>query len=342
MTYSSIISDANYATHLSFLVKNDPKHGYILLGSSEYLKSLLINTIRKRLAISYSLDCQTLFGDELETRKLEDIMTTNNFFFTGRILLIRHFFSLPKKVAKELTTLNLFVNIPDDTYILIEDEGTSRDFASIKKLFPTFHILEDTTLDRKTFTIWIKKRFEANKMEPAPEMIDQFCASCGYDLDFAIQGIDRIAMQYKGKEPDWKEIISQYRKEQNDIIFALSDSIMQNNSGKALMILGNLIRQGKSPEELFYYLLNHFQFLVQVKLTSIDYKDKGNTAAALHGINKYRVEKAYDQVRSVSIQRLQEIFKELVRIDMNVKSGIELDLSNSLTIWVGKPRGKAS
>jgi DNA polymerase III delta subunit len=78
---------------------------------------------------------------------------------------------------------------------------------------------------------------------------------------------------------------------------------------------------------------------VQVKLTSIDYKDKGNTAAALHNMNKYRVEKAFDQIRSVSIQRLKEIFKELVTIDKNIKSGVELDLSNSLTIWVGKPRG---
>jgi DNA polymerase-3 subunit delta len=339
MTYSSASSDANYATHLSHLVKNEPKHGYLLLGNSEYLKNLLINTIRKKLTLTYSLDFQTLFGDELEARKLEDVMTTNNFFYTGRVLLIRHFFSLPKKVAKELTTMNLFAKIPDDTYILIEDEGTSRDFASIKKLFPAFHILEDTTLDRKTFTVWIKKRFEANKIEPTQEQIDQFCATCGYDLDFAIQGIDRIAMQYKGGEPDWKEIISRYRKEQNDIIFALSDTIMQYKPDKALMILGNLIRQGKSSEELFYYLLNHFQFLVQVKLTSIDYKDKGNTAAALHSMNKYRVEKAFDQIRSVSIQRLKEIFKELVTIDKNIKSGVELDLSNSLTIWVGKPRG---
>jgi DNA polymerase III delta subunit len=338
MTYSSTNTELNYASHLSYLVKNEPKHGYLLLGTSEYLKNLLISSIRKKLNLTYSLDFQTLFGDELETRKLEDVMTTNNFFYTGRILLIRRFFSLSKKVAKELGTLNLFSKIPDDTYILIEDEGTSRDFASIKKLFPSFHVLEDTSLDRKLFTTWIKKRFEANKMEPTPEQIDQFCATCGFDLDFAIQGIDRIAMQYKGEEPDWKEIINRYRKEQNDIIFALSDTIMQYQPDKALMILGNLIRQGKSSEELFYYLLNHFQFLIQVKLTSIDYKDKGNTAAALHSQNKYRVEKAYDQIRSVSIQRLQEIFKDLVTIDMNIKSGVELDLSNSLTIWVGKPR----
>jgi DNA polymerase III delta subunit len=339
MTYSSPNSDSNYAAHLSFLVKNDPKHGYIILGTSEYLKNLLINTIRKKLSLSYTLDFQTLFGDELESRKIEDILTSNNFFYSGRILLIRHFFSLPKKVAKELTSLNLFAKLSEDTFVLIEDEGSSRDFASIKKLFPTFHVLEDTSLDRKTFTVWIKKRFEANKMDPSSTVIDQFCATCGYDLDFAIQSIDRIAMQFKGKDPDWKEILAHYHKEQNDIIFALSDSIMQLNPDKALMILGNLIRQGKSPEELFYYLLNHFQFLVQVKLTSIDYKDKGNTATALHSINKYRVEKAFDQIRSISIQHLQQIFKELVTIDMNIKSGVELDLSNSLTIWVGKPRG---
>jgi DNA polymerase III delta subunit len=338
VNYSAPKTDTNYAVHLSNLVKSEPKHGYLLLGNSEYLKNLLVTTIRKKLSTTFSLDFQTMFGDELETKKLVDFMSTNNFFYTGRILLVRRFFSLPKKVAKELTTQNLFVNIPEDTFILIEDEGISRDYALVKKLFPSFHILEDTTLDPKLFTAWIKKRFEANKISPTQQQIDIFSKTCGYDLDFAIAGIDRIAMQYKGGDLDWEEINKRYLREQNDIIFALSDVIMQNKPDKALMILGNLIRQGKSTEELFYYLLNHFQFLIQVKLTAIDYKDKGNTAEAMHGQNRYRVEKGFDQVRSISIQKLQEVFKELVIIDMNIKSGVELDLSNSLTLWVGKPR----
>lgn len=339
MSYSSSNQESNYAFHLSYLAKNEPKQAYLLLGNSEYLKNLLMNTVKKKLTQTYSLDFQTLFGDELEITKLEDILQTNNFFYTGRFLFIRHFFSLSKKIAKDLTTLQLFSKIPNDTYIFIEDEGVSKDYSLIKKIFPNFHILEDTSLDRKTFSAWIKRRFEANKLEPSQKQVDDFSMACGYDLDFAIQGIDRIAMQYKERTPNWPEILTTYHKEQNDIIFSLSDTIMQYKTDKALMILGNLIRQGKSSEELFYYLLNHFQFLIQVKLTSIDYKDKGNTATALHNHNRFRVEKAFDQVRSVTIQRLQAIFSELVMIDKNIKSGKELDLSNSLTIWVGKPRG---
>jgi len=61
----------------------------------------------------------------------------------------------------------------------------------------------------------------------------------------------------------------------------------------------------------------------------------------MHSQNRYRVEKGFDQIRSVPIQALYDIFKELIVIDKNIKSGVELDLSNSLTLWVGKSRSSS-
>lgn len=332
-------TDTNYAIHLSWLVKNDPKHGYILLGNSEYLKNLFLTSLKKKISAESDTDFQILFGDELDLNKLKDTLESNNFFYTKKLIYIRHFFSLSKKATKDLTTMNMFSKIPDDTFVVIENEGTSRDFSSIlKKSFPSFHVLEDISLDKKQFETWIKKRFDSLKMNPSASIISEFCEACSYDLDFTIQTINRVALQCRDQEVDWKSIINEYRKEQNEIIFSLSDAIMQDKSDHALQILGNLIRQGKSAEELFYYLLNHFQFLSTVKLISIDYRDKYNVVTAMPGQSRFRVEKAYDQIRDISLSMLHALYGELVQIDKWIKTGYELDLTNSLTLWIGKKR----
>jgi len=334
-------SDTNYAIHLSWLAKNDPKHGYLLLGNSDYLKNLFLTSFKKKINAESDTDLQVLFGDELDLNKLKDILDSNSFFYSKKLIYIRHFFSLSKKAMKELASINLFSKIPNDTYIIVENDGFSRDYTSIiKKSFSAFHILEDTTLEKKQFETWIKRRFDALKMNPSPAIISEFCEACGYEMDFVIQTIDRIALQYQDKEVDWNGIINTYRKEQNEIIFALSDAIMQDKSDRALLILGNLIRQGKSAEELFYYLLNHFQFLSTVKLTSVDYRDKYNVVTALQGQSRFRIEKAYDQIRDISLPMLHRLYEELVQIDKWIKTGYELDLTNSLTIWIGKKRFK--
>jgi DNA polymerase III delta subunit len=324
-------ADNDYVAYLQFLAKNPPSHQYLLLGTFSYMKQVTYSMIKNKLLQQGEVEIVTLFGDEIKKETLEGYLNTPSFFYPSRLVHIRHFFMIPAKELKEILAKDWFQSIDPSVWLVAEDDGQTDEIkTSMKKAFQSFTMLSEVNFTKKQMIAWLKKRFQLYKEEPSESFLVHLAELFGSDIDQAFQMVDTLALSGLQDESERENKLKQFFQDGQEVIFHLSDQLLRNQPKKAVQILNRLLRDGKTPEEIFYYLVNHYLFLSEVKFYAQRLKSKEQVVQTLRQYNRYRIQKVYDDLESVSETRVNTFLKALVSLDIRIKTGQETDLANGL------------
>lgn len=330
MTVGSSVN-ADYYSHLQTLAKSPPVHQYLLLGEFPTMKQVTYSMIKNKLCQQNEIEIVTLFGDEIKHDSLEGCLNTPSFFYPSRLVHIRHFFMIPPKELKEILSQDWFIHLDPTIWLVAEDDGQRDEIkTAMKKAFQEFVILDEVKFTKKQMISWLKKRFSSYKETPSEEFLLHLADVFGSDIEKAFQVADYLSLSGLSSDEAREEKLKAYYHNGQEVIYHLSDFLLRQQSKKAVLLFNHLLKEGKTPEEIFYYLINQYIFLLEVKHNMIQLKSRELVSQTLKHYNSYRVSKAIEGLTGVSKTSIMDFLREMVEVDIRIKTGRETDLANAL------------
>jgi DNA polymerase III subunit delta len=336
----SDLPDNKYVSHVAYLSKHKPFSRYICLQEADYLKQLLFSIIKKSLEQSDKTPPESyLFhAKDFNLDDWLDKTESSSFFSTRKFVLLKNFAAVDKKKLKKILSAPLFTQEDQQTVIVLEDTINSKEAQSLlgKNLDESWQIVDDASLTKKQWMGRLQKRFEWYQLSPPSTFIESLMKQSLMDLDTAIQQADRWGLQYAGKtDIEWDKVKFNQAQLDQSVIFDLSDALLNKNHAKSLQIYFSLLEQGKTLEEILYFLLNHCLLLAQVKTTLDICKNPHEAESVFKDLNPYRLKKLIQQALNASSERIMEAIERLLNVDKQYKTQSDLSLETLLVSVIG-------
>jgi len=334
------LPDNKYVSHLAYLSKHEPFARYICLQDTDYLKQLLFSMLKKCLEQSDKTPPETyvFHAKDFNLDDWLDKTESSSFFSTKKFVLLKNFSAVDKKKLKKILTAPLYTQEDHETVIVLEDTIQSKEAQSLlgKNLDTSWHMVDDASLTKKQWMGRLQKRFEWYQLNPPSTFIENLMKQSLMDLDTAIQQADRWGLLYAGKSDiDWDKVKFNQAHLDPSVIFDLSDALLGKNHQRSLQIYFSLLDQGKTLEEVLYFLLNHCILLAQVK-TALDIcKNPHEAENSFKDINPYRLKKLIQQALNTSSERIMEAIERLLKVDKLYKTQSDLSLETLLVSVIG-------
>ena len=175
---------------------------------------------------------------------------------------------------------------------------------------------------------WIQNRAKELGGELQPQAAAALAQLVGSDKDAAEQELEKLLAFVAYQRPIQAAdvaAVSLPSGEQGDF-FALIDALNAASGARAMELLEDLLQE-RDLIMLFFSLVGHFRLLLQSReLLEAGKNDKD--IAAQFGIHPYRAEKLAAQARRFSLDALESIYRRLLILDEQIKTGdMEADLA---------------
>ncbi len=143
----------------------------------------------------------------------------------------------------------------------------------------------------------------------------------GFDLQLLVKEVEKLALYTGENEEITEEAVEKLSsRSMESNIFALTDDILKQQPGKALKLLGDLIKQKQEPIKLLALISRQFRIMMQVKkYIQAGYTQK-NAAEKLK-LHPYSVKLAAEQSRKFQDKELETALIHCTEMDFQMKTG---------------------
>lgn len=167
---------------------------------------------------------------------------------------------------------------------------------------------------------WIRKEARERGGSFSPEGAATLAEHIGNDTRIAALEIDKLLTYTGGQRPvEAQDVAELTASNQQAGVFQMTDALSDGNATLALNLLHRLMEE-EDEYALFGMIVRQFRLL----LTARELLDQGRgiedfTRGLAH--NKYVAEKTMKQAHRYRLSRLQEIYRSLLEMDENAKTG---------------------
>ena len=277
------------------------------------------------------LDGKVAFGD------LQAACDAMPFLSRVRVVLVQDLFSsIPDKTFMEKLEAYL-PHLPETTrLIFLESQSLPENHRIIRlardgKLgyVKKFELPKGDDLER-----WVRGHVEERGGRIAPQAASLLAANVGGDLQALTNEIEKLVL-YKGSEAaidvDDVTLLSPYVAEAS--IFDLVDALGNRQGARAAELFQKKVDEGVDPFYLFSMFIRQFRLLLQTRALL----DAGERPAGIAEQLKQRpfvAEKLARQARNFTLPQLEAVYRRLLAIDVEAKTG-KADLLTALYLLVG-------
>ena len=129
---------------------------------------------------------------------------------------------------------------------------------------------------------------------------------------------------------DVRRLVSHVREES---IFDLVDSVGRQDSARAMLLLHQLLDEGKEPLYLLAMVIRQFRLLLQTRSLQDTRTPRPQIMKALRIGHGFVADKLAAQANNFCLERLDAIYHDLQRIDVGIKTG-QVDADLALDLFV--------
>lgn len=180
---------------------------------------------------------------------------------------------------------------------------------------------------------WVRTHVEERGGRIAPQAAALLAANVGGDLQALTNEVEKLVL-YKGSEgtiePADVALLSPYAAEET--IFELVDALGNRQTARAAELFRDKLNEGADPFYLFSMFIRQFRLLIQARYLL----DQGERSAGIAEQMKQRpfvADKLARQARNFTLPQLEAIYRRLLEIDVDAKTG-KADLMTSLHLLV--------
>ena len=181
-------------------------------------------------------------------------------------------------------------------------------------------------LDKGTLSSVVVSELAKKDKKISAEALDCLIDFCNGYLTRIMCEIDKLAYFDLDNPLITKKMIEELvSKDDEVVVFELTEALGQRNADKALRILDTL----KKESGLLGLITNHFRRLFYLSISDLPDKE----LATLLGVKEYAITKQRTQIKNFSKMQLKKIYSLLEEVDYFVKSGAMLQ-ENALNYLV--------
>ena len=262
-------------------------------------------------------------GDTLDVDALLTARVTLPMMSERRVILVRHLERLHSARRRKL--LEALATPCDSALVVLSATAlTQAEVNRAGKIEGAIHIKADRPKERDAM-----RQIESVAQEHGVRLDSEAAAALletrrvkggAYDLTGITVEMEKLALYADGRGTitvtDVRAIVADTGQ---STIFELTDAIVAGDLSGALGILDHLYRQGDDPISVVTMTHRHFSLLWRTSLLQDTLRNPSELAKEL-GVPSFFVRRYIQQTRSVNLQRLPAIFRELLQADLELKS----------------------
>lgn len=283
----------------------------------------------------------TRLDNKITFSELQAACDAMPFLSRVRVVLVQDLFSaIPDKAFMEKLEAYL-PRLPQSTRLIFLESQNLPDNHRIIRLAEKEKIGYVKKFDQPKgdeLERWVRVHVEERGGHIAPQAASLLAANVGGDLLALTNEIEKLAL-YKGEatiEAADVTLLSPYAAEET--IFELVDALGNRQAARAAELFQAKINEGVDPFYLFSMFIRQFRLLLQAR----SLLDAGERAAGIAEQMKQRpfvADKLARQARNFTLPQLEQIYRRLLDIDVEAKTG-KADLMTSLHLLVAGLTGE--
>lgn len=321
---------------------------YVLYGHDEFSMHEELNRIKDGLGDREALSTNTteFDGKQVAPGQLLDACKAMPFLGTHRLVIVDGLLSrfekgartakgsddtgeeqektLPKKGwrAEWGELKQSLPEVPPTTVLVFIDGAVRKDNLLLKQLAPLSQVRQFPELRGAALNEWIRGRIRNGGGIISPEAVKMLAAYAGDNLGVLSSEIDKLLLYCGGKrieDRDVREVVS-YAREAN--VFTMVDALIEGRSATAAPLMQQMLDEGAAAPYILFMITRQVRLLVEVK-DLVNRKCGRNEIRSRMGITSdFVLNKALEQSRNYSMERLEHIYRKILETDISIKQGI--------------------
>ncbi|MBK8901148.1 MAG: DNA polymerase III subunit delta [Anaerolineaceae bacterium] len=309
---------------------------YIFHGDDSHAQQETVAQLIGKLGDPGMLDLNTTkLESNVTFSQLQQAASAMPFLAKVRLVIVRDLLSSKLDKAFQKQLLAYLPTLPETTRLLFLESQPLKANDPLVKLAESeksgyvkqFSKPEGPMLER-----WIKQQVEAGNGRITPQATHMLAVNIGSQMEILSREIEKLLLYCNGEEIQSEEVkrLSPYAAEAS--IFDLVDALGNRNAKKASQLLQEKFLEGADPFYLFSMFIRQFRLLIQVKELADDGKRPQTIGQELK-MHSFVVGKLYQQCQGFSLAQLEQIYRHLLEIDVDVKTGRN-DMTTALNLLV--------
>ena len=301
---------------------------YLIIGTEAYIIQETLKRIEENALIADEAEFNYANFDLTETSIEVAIGEAESVPFWGDrkvVILQRPTFltSEKDKVDHQIKGFENYLNEPVPFTILVIVAGVDKLDArkKISKLVQKNAVVIDATApNEQSLLRWLSERATALNMDYEPAAMQELMVLTNFQLSVAIQELEKIALFVNDGLMTVQIVEDMVVRSLEQNVFQLTEKVVNKETGKALRIYQDLIKQKEEPIKILALLISQFRLMNQVKIM----KKKGYSdpeMARTLKVHPYRAKLAAQSVRNIDLIHLQTALAALAKADFELKTG---------------------
>ncbi|MBI5766113.1 DNA polymerase III subunit delta [Candidatus Falkowbacteria bacterium] len=300
---------------------------FFIYGTDHYccqekLKELKDGFMQKRDKGGFNVI--NLDGEEIGLDQLKQEIMTTPFLSEKKMVVVKNIFQSEKKIEKPLAeflkerenkTDNIVcfvdffnpqkIKLPPNKKISLA--GPLFKYLASQKFVWEFNLMNNLALNH-----WLKKYLANREIKIENEAIRELALLAGNDLNNLVSEIDKLTAYRNGQIIRLEDVKTLTNAKFDENIFNLIDALSQKNKKLALKLTSDQLNSGVHELSILKMINRQFKILLQVK------SGANNSTLCLH---PFVFKKALGQVKNFTPEKLVAIFKALIELESQLKTG---------------------
>lgn len=335
---------------------------YILHGEDELGRSDLIAEFRSQVGDASMRDLNTTILDGRQATLAELIHASDAIPFLAdkRLVVVEGLLTrLASRrkgseregelsgASKEFLSglLDYLTRVPDSTrLVFVEPRALPATHPVVKLATQTDKrtVVEFPLPAKDKMPQWVQKRAALHGGQITPQAALALVTAVGYDprpsdrdrtpeqgnkLRLLDQEIQKLLAYVNWSRPVTPEDVARLVSDaQQGDLFGMVDALAMGNGQRAIVELHRLINQGKAPLELFGLIVRQFRLMIELAELA-EQGIAGQQAAERLALHPFVADKAGKQAQAFSMEQLEAIYRRLLEMDLQIKTGQTEDVT---------------
>ena len=301
---------------------------YIFFGEDYYSRNVAFKDFQKSLGDKESIDMNTTFlkASESNVNEVLAMIGTVPFLASNRVVvldgLLTIFEGSKKKEFGEWDQLEQVIpNMPDTNHLILLDRKIRSNNPMLKLLGTVGQSKEFVPLKGSALRNWAIRAAKSRGVSIQDDALTLLIDNCGNNLLSLESEIEKLSLyKHHDKTIDIASVKLHVNYERDENIFRVIDQIFSGNYNGARLSFQHLLDEGIDSIEFILLLASQLRRLILVK-DLVDRKIPRNQFKSYMGTRSdFAVNKSVDQSRGFSMKQLIKMHKEVVNLDLAVRS----------------------
>lgn len=294
---------------------------YLFCGEDTYSSYQKANFWKQEFQKKYGeFNTHVFEGANLDASELLSAIESVPFLSEKKFILVRDFLRDGKEADQKMIAEEL-PKVPDFTVLVfIENEKPDARTTLYKKLKTVGQLQPFEAKVEGELESWIKTQMNQKKASIGPRETRILAETVGPNLWQMSQEIEKLTLHANGNPITAEDIEALTSPNITTSVFKLTDALSQKNPKGALKMLKILLESGEDLIKVIFMIVRHFRILLQVRACLDKKMDKAQITQKLKE-HPYVIMTAMTQAKSFDLNILKTIYRNLLNLDSDLKSG---------------------